>query len=375
MKIAYVYDAVYPYITGGAEKRIYEVAKRLVADGHEVHWFGVKWWDGDDVIVQDGVYLHGVCKVGLYSEDGGRSIKEALYFGFKALKPLLKDFDIIDAGNFPYFPCFSAKFASLFKGVPLVITWHEVWGDYWYDYLGAKGFFGKNIEKITAKLPDWHIAVSEHTKRDLVALGVDDEKISVIPNGIDFKAIQKIPSSHAGCDVLFAGRLIKDKNVDVLLEAVAGVKNQLPDIRCCVIGDGPERDRLVALADDLGLKGNVEFLDFMGYDEYIALMKSSRLFVLPSSREGFGIVLLEAMASKTPVVAVRSEKSAASEIVDGENGVLCGIDELEENILEVLTNDKLRGGLIKNGLDYSGQFDWDDVAKSISKFYVQIVNG
>ncbi len=375
MRIAYVYDAVYPYIKGGAERRIYEVARRLTAEGHEVHWFGLRWWEGEEVIRQDGVYLHGVCKANLYTKAGRRSIREALYFASKLLRPLSDEFDIIDAGNFPYFPCFSAKFASISKGAPLVITWHEVWGDYWYEYLGAPGFFGKIIEKITAKLPDRHIAVSEHTKRGLIGLGVDGEKVTVIPNGIDFKAIQEISPEKAVCDVLFAGRLIRAKNVDVLIGAVGRVKKKLPNIRCRIIGDGPERGGLMALADDLGLRANVEFLDFMRYDDFIAHMKSSRLFVLPSTREGFGIVLLEAMASQTPVVAVRAENSAASEIVDGENGVLCGIDELEENILRVLTDEELRGAMIKNGLGYSRRFDWDNVAERMSKFYNRRVGG
>ena len=53
-------------------------------------------------------------------------------------------FDIIDCQQFPYFSCFSAKFLSTLKKIPLMITWHEVWGDYWYEYLGWKGFVGKD---------------------------------------------------------------------------------------------------------------------------------------------------------------------------------------------------------------------------------------
>jgi len=65
MKIAFVYDAVYPWVKGGAEKRIYEIAKRLADRGHEVHWFGVGWWfkDGNsEIINHDGIILHGVCE-------------------------------------------------------------------------------------------------------------------------------------------------------------------------------------------------------------------------------------------------------------------------------------------------------------------------
>ncbi|RLG32158.1 hypothetical protein DRN98_05680 [Methanosarcinales archaeon] len=141
MKLAYIYDAVYPWIKGGAEKRIYEISKRLAERGHEVHWYGLKWWDGENDIVQEGVYLHGIGRWDNLYVNGRRSIKEGLYFGIKTLTRLKGDFDIIDCQEAPYFPCFSAKVHSLLNKSKLVITWHEVWGDYWYEYLGRKGFF------------------------------------------------------------------------------------------------------------------------------------------------------------------------------------------------------------------------------------------
>ena len=79
MKIAYVYDAVYPWIKGGAEKRIWEISKRLVKIGHEVHIFGMNYWNGDAVVLKGGVFLHGVCELKELYVDGRRTIKEAIY--------------------------------------------------------------------------------------------------------------------------------------------------------------------------------------------------------------------------------------------------------------------------------------------------------
>jgi glycosyltransferase involved in cell wall biosynthesis len=372
MRIAYVYDAVYPYIKGGAEKRIHEVGKRLAARGHDVHWFGVKWWDGGDVIQRDGIWLHGVCESkGLYTAEGRRSIGEAMRFAASIHGPLSReDFDVIDAANFPYLPAFTCKFNARMKMTPLVITWHEVWADYWHEYLGTvKGFAGKIIEKMVARMPDRHISVSQGTKRELRALGVGEEKITVVPNGIDFESIQGIPPSEVGCNVLFAGRLISDKNVDVLIMAIERIRRRLPDIKCKIIGDGPERERLVDLANSLGLKRNVEFIDFMGYENFIAQLKSTEVFVLPSTREGFGIVLLEAMASRVPVIAVESGMSAASEIINRENGVLCRLDELEENMMRVLMDEELRAGLAKSGYEYSKGLDWNIIADRVLEVY------
>jgi glycosyltransferase involved in cell wall biosynthesis len=116
MKIAFIYDAVYPWVKGGAEKRVYELAKRLAERGHEVHWYSIGWWwtenDHNDIIME-GIKLHGVSDpINLYSDDR-RSIKEALIFSLKLLKPLFKDsYDVVDCQGFPFFSCFTAKIHS-----------------------------------------------------------------------------------------------------------------------------------------------------------------------------------------------------------------------------------------------------------------------
>ena len=370
MKIAYVYDAVYPYVKGGAEKRIYEISKRLVKKGHDVHLFGMKYWNDGDIIIKNDVYLHGVCEPKELYVDGRRSIKEAIFFARKLLIPLMKeDFDVVDCQAFPYFPCFSAKICSSLKRTPLVITWHEVWNDYWYDYLGKKGIFGKVVERMTTHLTDKMIAVSERTKRDLEMIGVRKE-IKVIQNGIDFGKIEWIEASNEETDVVFAGRLIKEKNVDVLIKAVNLVKKEIPDVKCVIIGDGPEKKELEKLAYDLGLENNLEFTGFLDdYDEVISYMKSSKVFVLPSTREGFGIVALEANACGLPVVTVNHRRNAACDfIANGENGFICELSEedIAKNILRELDEKKSMG---RKCIENAKKYDWNEISLLTESFY------
>ncbi len=116
MKIAFVYDAVYPWVKGGAEMRIHELGKRLSARGHEVHIFGVKWWEGEDTIEYEGMTLHGVCKARNLYVNGRRSISEAIIFAAKLFPALRKEkFDLIDVSVFPYFSCFTVKAVSVLK--------------------------------------------------------------------------------------------------------------------------------------------------------------------------------------------------------------------------------------------------------------------
>ena len=320
---------MYPWIKGGAEKRIYEIGKRLAMRGDEIHLFGVKWWDGEDVIEHDGMMLHGVCAAQELYVNGRRSIPEALVFSLKLVWHMFwEKFDVIDVSVFPYFSCFGVKCVSLLRRTPVVFTWHEVWGNYWYEYLGRIGFFGKMVERLVVKLSSNVVAVSSMTKRDLEGLGMDIRKVHIVSNGVNLDEIARIEPLDDVCDILFAGRLIKEKNVDVLLEAVGLVREYIPDVMCCVIGDGPEKERLVELAHAHGLldNGNVNFLEFLEYREVIARMKSTKVLVLQSRREGFGMVVVDAFSSGVPVVTVDAARNAAAELVDGTCGSVVELD-------------------------------------------------
>ncbi len=374
MKIAFIYDAVYPWVKGGAEKRIYEIGRRLADRGHDVHWYGVGWWFDENcrkkVIEKDGIALHGVCKPIQLYVNGRRSISESLYFAWKLIPKLVRDdFDVIDCQEFPYFPCFSAKVHSLLRRSKFIITWHEVWDRYWFGYLGRKGIFGYLVERLTTKLTKNNVAVSEQTKRDLERLGL--KNVEVIPNGIDFEGIQRVRRADEESDVIFAGRLIKDKNVDVLIRAVRLLREEISDIRCVIVGDGPERQRLEKLVRDLGLNGNVEFKGFLkDHDEVIALMKSSKVFVLPSTREGFGIVALEANACGLPVITVEHEMNATKDLIEnGKNGFVCKLSEEEivEKILMALHSDMSMGCL-----EFAGDYDWSVIVKRCERFYERL---
>lgn len=374
MKIAFVYDAVYPWIKGGAERRIYEIGKRLVENGDDVHLFGIKWWDGGNVIEYEGMTLHGVCAARELYINGRRSISEALVFSLKLFPHLLRGkFDVIDVSVFPYFSCLTVKYVSVLRRTPMVLTWHEIWGSYWYEYMGRAGIFGKVIELVVSKLSTNVVAVSDMTKRDLESLGVDGRNIHVIQNGVNLKRISEITPSDEECDIIFVGRLIREKNVDVLLETVALVRKDVLDVKCCVIGSGPERERLVELAASRGLQdnGNVRFFEFMEYEEVIARMKSSKVLVLPSSREGFGIVVVEAFACDVPVVTVSEARNAAAELVNETRGFVVELDAhaIAGAVQTLLVDDGLRERMSVGAKELAHGYDWDAIVVQLKKVY------
>jgi glycosyltransferase involved in cell wall biosynthesis len=287
----------------------------------------MKYWDGPDTIARDGLILHGLCRARpLYTASGRRSITQALVFGLSTLKLVTADFDVIDCCGFPYFSLFSCKLATIIRRKPLNVTWHEVWGrNYWKTYLGRLGILGYLVERLASKMPDHIIAASPDTARELTRQLGYQRKVSIIPNGVDAQVIQSAATSPSTSDVIYVGRLVDFKHVDHLIQAFALVKKDYPEATCTIVGDGPMRHNLEALAQSLGLATSVRFTGFVeASSDVYGLMKASKVFVLPSSREGFGISVIEANAAGLPAITTNYPGNAAKDLISkGRNGLVC----------------------------------------------------
>jgi len=378
MKIALVYDMIYPYSIGGAEVRNYSLAKRLTEQGHEVHLYGIKLWKGPDTIKKDGIFIHGICRyTQKYNFKGNRSIFEPVKFSFYIFKSLIKEnFDIIDCSAFPYFPAFSCKLYSVLRNTPLVITWHEVWRDYWYEYLGWKGMFGVIIEKVVSKLTKNIISVSNKTKNNLINLGVNKKYISLVHNWVNINEIKAITKFKVKSEIIYAGRLMKHKNIDILIKSVYLAKKEFPDIKAVIIGNGPEKTKLKALTRKLNLEKNINFMDFMLKERVYRFMKSSKLFVLPSVLEGFGIIVIEANACGIPVITVKHKRNASADLIKNyNNGFVCNLSEssIAEKILILLKNSKLRENMSKKSIRNAENYDIKKAVIKLENIYKQCI--
>lgn len=382
MNIAFVSNVVYPFVSGGAQKRIHEIGTRLAARGHDVTIYSRHSWDGPPEITHQGMTLQAVAPdTDLYLDEGRRSIVEAVDFAFRLTPTLwsrVGTHDVIVASVFPYFPVISSKICSMNGGAPLVTTWHEVWTDYWREYLGRLSAGGKLVEHLVARIPQHPIAVSELTADRLSGLGVPREDIRVIPNGIDMDEIRSAPlpasngeTTSAGFDVLFAGRLIKEKRVDVLLNAFDRVA-ETHDATLGIIGDGPEADRLERLAGSLECAENVTFLGFIeDHDDVLGHMRAARVFASPSVREGFGITYVEAMAAGCTVIGADHPNSAAGEVI-GEAGYLPKptVPGVASALASALSNEELN----EDPIARAQRYNWDTIASRAEEAYREIVS-
>jgi len=374
-RIEFVSDAIWPFNKGGKEKRLYEVSQRLSDYGRDVHIYTMQWWDGPKVMKRDGVTFHAISALHPLYTGGRRSFSQALLFGVAVLKLLFEPFDVLEVDNIPYFPLFSGRVICTLRRKKLFTTVHEVWGrEYWDEYLGGVGFIGSLTERLVISLPDHIVSVSEHTRERLEESG-SSRPTSVVLNGVDLELLECSVPSEPASDVLFAGRLLTNKNVDILIRSIALVREHRPEVRCLIVGEGPEREALVGLVRDLGLEGSVTFLDFVA--DLYGLMKASKVFVLPSVREGFGLVAIEANACGLPVITTRHHNNAARAlIIEGENGFLIDPDEEELALkIEMALGDDVewdpRRVAIENGL----AVDWNSTARSLDALFLDVAAG
>jgi glycosyltransferase involved in cell wall biosynthesis len=370
--VAFVTDAIYPYHNGGKEMRYYELIRRL-ARRAEVHVYTMRWWAGPRTLVKEGISYHAICpRLDLYA-GGRRSLSEALLFGLACLRLIGYGFDVIEADQIPFSQIFILRLIATIRRKPLVITWHEVWDEsYWRQYFPLFGWAAWLISRLAMHLPDHIIAASPQTAERLEATLGEHPSITVAPNGIDFDVIRGVQPASDVTDIVFVGRLIAHKRIDMLLDAVAALHADGMSLTCRIIGNGPERDQLHAQVRALRLEGAVDFRhDVRGEKDIYALLKAARIFVFPSCREGFGIAVLEAIACGLPVVTTTAPDNLSRFLVArSAHGVVCEPSALSiaAAVKSVLTDPGWTPSGDPDGQDsWIMSYSWDAIADQVAK--------
>jgi glycosyltransferase involved in cell wall biosynthesis len=326
MRIAVVYDCLYPFTVGGAERWYRNLAQRL-AERHQVTYVTRRQWSGDrtpegpagvEVVAVSGGRT-------LYTASGRRNIAVPVRFGFGVLWHLLRHrrrYDIVHTCAFPYFSVIAARLACAFGGPPVVVDWHEVWTErYWRQYLGPiAGLIGTIIQRLCVRLSGTVFVFSQLHADRLRQEGYRGEPI--VLTGEYAGSTQVLDSvSRRGPTVVFVGRHIREKRVTVVPAAIARARECIPTLQATIFGDGPERSLVMAEVERLGLCAVITCPGFVPWEEVDTAMRNAMCLLLPSQREGYGLVVVEAAARGTPVIVVRDPDNAAAELVsEGQNG-------------------------------------------------------
>jgi glycosyltransferase involved in cell wall biosynthesis len=365
LRILLVFETLYPDTLGGVEHRNCGLGQALARRGHQVTLAGF----GGARAAGAGPQVLPLGRVGrIYTRRGRRRALHALRFAWAARKLSPRSFDVVEAANMHYLYLFPLAARCRRAGVPLLVTWYEYWAGYWSGYVGPwLAPLCRAVEWLAAQLGTKVAATSRLVAGRLARVCRGDPP-ELLPCGIDLSRIEgAAAAARPGPPLVYAGRLIAHKRVDLLLQALA----LLGDVRAgepllTVFGEGPEGERLVARAAELGIASRVGFRGFVPDSAQVwREMAGARVAVQPSVREGFGLFPLEAMALGLPVVYCRSPESAVPELVrDGIEGLACQAEPaaLAATLRRLLADDLEHGRLARAARTRAAQFDWDSIA-------------
>lgn len=359
MRICLVYDCLYPWTVGGAERRMRTLAESLASAGHTVTYLTRRQWREDSPPDLPGVTVIAVSRdEPLYGPDGNRTIGEPLRFGAGVLKHLLRhgrDYDVVHTASFPYFSLLAAGAARRIGRYRLITDWHEVWSaGYWRQYVGGpQGRVAHAIQRACARIPQTAFAFSRLHAERLGDEGLrstpeviweewaDDARatLAIAETGHVANADADAPSAPRAPHVVFAGRLIAEKQAPRAVEAIVLAARRIPGLTGTIFGDGPERALVDATIDRLRARDIVTAPGFVDADVLHEAVRGALCLLAPTRREGYGLVVVEAASLGVPVVLATGPDNAATELVgDGVNGIVSPSDDaqaLADAIVEI----------------------------------------
>jgi len=277
-----------------------------------------------------------------------------------------------DLGKYDLVHVQSSPYGAFVSKHPLVVTVHspvKAERRYYNRSLRAKSYPAILFEKLTLRRADSIVVVSETTRNDLIErYGIRPERISVIPNGVEFERFSAVARDKGGIGplrVAIVSRLEPRKNIAEAFEGLARLPRGGHTLE--VIGDGSERAKLEELARELGLE--VRFSGAVSEEGLPSAYGRADVLLTASRSEGFGLTLLEASAAGCAIVA--SDIAAHRELVsDGRNGLLfSGSDDLAKKLLILCNNRELVSLIGENAREAAKKFSWKDVASAFVRLY------
>ncbi len=373
-----------PLIEGGLARHVRKLSEQLVARGVDVHVLT----RGDESMLaeedMDGVMVHRVREPGR-PRDLGEFVTWIEHMNADMLAAGVElgdrfDFDLVHGHDW-LVAVAGDHLANRFR-CPLVVTIHAT------EYGRHQGWVENHPQSYIHGVERWmanraeRVITCSHYMRGHVAdiYGLEEERVSVIPNGIDPLDLQPIDDLDALRArfaapherlVLLVGRLVYEKGFQLALEALPGLIERLGNVRFLVAGSGTHEKQLKAQAEELGLMEHGTFMGWIGDDVLHSLYRIADLCVIPSIYEPFGLVALEAMASGCPCIV--ADTGGLREVVPNDDVGLRFTSRdsgsLATMVERVLTDEALRDRLVAEASEHVLRFDWADVARQTAELY------
>jgi glycosyltransferase involved in cell wall biosynthesis len=344
--------------TGGAETHVYEIFGRLARRGYAVTHFASSFAGCTKEDELEGVGIRRLGRLPLYYP---RVLWET------ARQTRADRFDVVVEclNKVPFY-------APAYSAAPVLALCHHLFGEVAFQQvawpLAATVWASERLIPLLYRSRPF-VAISESTRRDLVARGLPREHIVISQPGINPPAAEVDPRRLRSPGVIYVGRLEVYKKIDVMLRAMAKLSDRFPQAPIVIVGRGPARPTLEKLAEDLGLAGRTRFVGFVEDAERDALLAEARVCVCPSEKEGWGLTVMESNAVGTPVVATDADGLRDS-VRNGETGFLVregDVDGFAGRIGDLLEDDALSLSMSGAALDWAKRFDWERAAEDMAR--------
>ena len=359
MKIAYATDSYWPRMSGMAVS-IDTFRTELEALGHEVHVLAPEYAGSKALDVQAGRRnVHRFASWNLYFSSEDRLVKHSAEPAVFRLLDRLQP-DIIHAHSEVLMSRAAWRYARS-RGIPLVMTAHTHWEQYINNYLPFPPAFGRALARTIMRralgTADVVVTPSQHMKAVLESYGIHIP-IEVIPTGFESRAFQGVsrdeehaksflfeayPQLKDRTVLLTVGRVAQEKNLEFLVDVVARLVPQLPNLAWLLVGDGPALPAIRRKVARLGLENHVVMPGYIARDKVKFAYGLADIFVFASKTETQGLATVEALSSGLPVVAL--DEMGTCDVLAGELGgflVQEDVAAFAERVLQLATDDRLR---------------------------------
>ncbi|MEV6305700.1 glycosyltransferase family 4 protein [Actinoplanes sp. NPDC051861] len=352
---------------GGSELFLERIAAELIGKGYRVTLLCQAYGSAPaEEINSDGMRI--VRRGGrhtVYLRAALTYLLGVLGFGPLSRRQLGRPDLIVDVGNgMPFL-------SRLWTRRPVIALVHHVHREQWPVVFGPRvariGWWIESRLAVRVYRNCRYITVSESTREELVGLGVDRHRISVVHNGtpeVTGAPVARTPNPS----LMVLGRLVPHKRVEIALRATALLATELPDVELVVAGQGWWDEPLTRLAADLGIEDRVRFTGFVSEEHKHELLCGSWLMLMPSLKEGWGLTIVEAGARATPSIAFRSAGGVADAMVDGETGMLVE-DEYEffRAVRSLVLDARRRNAMGAAAAAHARRFTWEKAGEAFSQ--------
>ncbi|AEF94568.1 glycosyl transferase group 1 [Desulfotomaculum nigrificans CO-1-SRB] len=383
-----VFSWEYPPISvGGLAQHVFDLTQAMAKQGDDIHVITRGNGSIPDFENVQGVKVYRVNPFKVSSTDFVTWVMQLNMAMLETVIPLLNELDVEIIHAHDWLVAYAAKVCKHAYHIPLISTIHAT---EWGRHNGLHNDMQRHISDIEWWLTyeSWRVICCSHYMhgelRHVFQLPAD--KIRIIPNGVNpgnFKFSADTTyhrDTYAAPDekiVYYVGRLVPEKGVQVLLDAVPKILYYHPKTKFVIAGTGPFADELKNKANQMGIGHKVYFTGYVNDLARNSLYHYADVAVFPSLYEPFGIVALEAMAAQTPVVV--SDTGGLGEIIHhGVNGMKAytgNANSLADNILHCLMDPvsarRMREQAYRDVLE---QYNWDNIARETKKVYQEIIN-